>query len=286
MTGVHEARENLGARLRELRRDAGLDGRKLAALAGWHPAKVSKIEHGKQTPSEDDIRTWCAHTRAHLHVPDLIASVRNINAAYLEWKRILATGLERRQRQAVEIEVASRLIRGYEPELITGLLQTEAYTRALLTTCISFSELLDDLDATVAVRMDRLRVLHEGVHRFHFLLSEKSLYTAVGSDQVMAGQLHHLLDLLNNTRLVVGILRIGAGFRCPTNNFLMYDQRLVQVETVTAELSITQPREIALYDKTFQALTQQAVYGASARALIVAELDRLRRLLESDGDDV
>ncbi|RSM48919.1 hypothetical protein DMB66_45475 [Actinoplanes sp. ATCC 53533] len=48
---VHQAREALGNRLRDVRRDAGLTGRGLSALAGWHSSKVSKIEYGKQSPS-------------------------------------------------------------------------------------------------------------------------------------------------------------------------------------------------------------------------------------------
>ncbi|GAB1641936.1 helix-turn-helix domain-containing protein [Krasilnikovia sp. MM14-A1259] len=55
-TTVHHAREALGKRLRDIRHDAGLTGRRLAALAGWQSSKVSKIEYGKQSPSEFDER--------------------------------------------------------------------------------------------------------------------------------------------------------------------------------------------------------------------------------------
>ncbi|MEV6772592.1 Rid family hydrolase [Nocardia sp. NPDC051030] len=74
MSNVHKAREALGQQLRDLRRDAGLTGRQLADLAAWHPSKVTKIEYGKQTPTEDDIRKWCEHTAAEGHVSDLVAS--------------------------------------------------------------------------------------------------------------------------------------------------------------------------------------------------------------------
>ena len=49
MSSFQRAREALGLRLRELRRDAHLTGRQLAASQGWHPSKVSKVEGGKQT---------------------------------------------------------------------------------------------------------------------------------------------------------------------------------------------------------------------------------------------
>ncbi|WP_375372855.1 helix-turn-helix domain-containing protein [Micromonospora sp. S-DT3-3-22] len=55
--GFCGARDSLGHRLRDLRQDAaGLTGRQLALLAGWRSSKVSKIEYGKQTPTDGDLR--------------------------------------------------------------------------------------------------------------------------------------------------------------------------------------------------------------------------------------
>ncbi|HET8684657.1 MAG TPA: helix-turn-helix transcriptional regulator, partial [Micromonosporaceae bacterium] len=55
-SNVHEARNALGRRLRELREQAGFSGRQLADSLSWPPSKVSKLENGRQTPSDDDIR--------------------------------------------------------------------------------------------------------------------------------------------------------------------------------------------------------------------------------------
>ena len=64
--------------------------------AGAHAAiGRAKIEHGKQTPSEDDIRVWCRLVDAEDHVPDLIATVRNISSAYMEWRREWRAGDQR-----------------------------------------------------------------------------------------------------------------------------------------------------------------------------------------------
>jgi len=49
------------------------------------------------------------------------------------------------------------------------------------------------------------------------------------------------------------------------NSFIIFDDAKVMVETISAELTITQSREIALYVKAFQALSATAVYGAEAR---------------------
>lgn len=82
-----QAREALGVRLREIRKDAGLTGRALAFTIGCHYTKVSRIEHGGQPVSEQYIKALCQACRAEEQVPDLIASVRAIESMYLEWRR-------------------------------------------------------------------------------------------------------------------------------------------------------------------------------------------------------
>jgi hypothetical protein len=52
-----KARQALGARLREIRMDARLNGRQLAGLADWHFTKISRLEHGARLPSAEDIET-------------------------------------------------------------------------------------------------------------------------------------------------------------------------------------------------------------------------------------
>jgi hypothetical protein len=56
----------------------------------------------------------------------------------------------------------------------------------------------------------------------------------------------------------------------------VYDDTLVSVEFLSAEVNITQPSEIVLYLKAFEELRGMAVYGADARALIVKAIDALR----------
>ncbi|MGF6886028.1 transcriptional regulator with XRE-family HTH domain [Nocardia sp. GAS34] len=274
-SNVAQAREALGARLRELRRDAELNGQQLADRCGWSPSKVSRYEHGRQNVTEEDIRVWCAATGAEVQVQDLIATVRNIHAAYMEWRRILAAGHARRQQQGIARDQATRLTRWYETELIPGLLQTRDYATAVLYACREVIDGPDDLDAAVAARMLRQQVLSAGVHRFTFLLTEQCLYTRVGGPEVMAEQLHVLLEVHHNPRVSLRIIPRDVEFRYPSTNFVLFDRTAVQVETIAAELTITQPREIALYEKVFDLLATQAVTGDSARALITAALDQL-----------
>ncbi|WP_067825475.1 helix-turn-helix domain-containing protein [Nocardia inohanensis] len=271
---VQEASEALGKRLREIRRDAGVTGRELAAREGWHESKVSRIEHGKARPSTADLRAYCAHCDAGDQLPDLLASLHNIDSAWLEWRRLLGTGVKRGQQLALKLEAETTIIRNYEPQIIPGLLQTAEYAEAKLKRVIEFYRLPDDLDAGVSKRLERQQILYRRVHQFHFLISETSLYTTVGDHHVMCGQLDRLQAIIGMPRVTLGIVPLMAEAHVVVEGFMMFDNRMVKVEAHTAELTVTQPREIALYGRAFDILAGQSVTGDAARALIRTALLR------------
>ena len=273
---VHQAREVLGSRLRELRRNAGLTGRDLASLAGWHSSKVSRIEYGNQSPSEDDIRAWCFHTHADEQVPDFIASLRGIEALWVEWRRQLALGTRRRQKISIALAEQTKVFRAYDPTVIYGMLQTARYAREIMGLGVKFHQIQDDLDGGVAARMERQRFLYEGDRHFHVLLGEQALRTNIGGREVMAGQLDRLLAVTGLPSVSIGIIPATARMPlAPENAFLIFDDRMVMIETYSAELTITQPREIAVYARAFSWLSQAAVYHQQARALIRDALNDL-----------
>jgi transcriptional regulator with XRE-family HTH domain len=273
---VHQAREALGHRLRDARRDAGLTGRQLATLAGWHSSKVSKIEYGKQTPSEDDIRVWCLHSGTPEQADDLIVTARDIEAMYVEWRRRLRTGTKARQEKSISIESETELLRWYEPVLVPGLLHTAEYAAAVLRRVIAFYEIPDDIEAGVSARMERQQILYSPRHRFHFVMAQQALRTSVGDREVMAGQLDRLLSVMSLGRIRLGIIPAASPYAVPSNQFIIFDERLVHVEAISAEISVTQPREIALYLRAFAELAKAAAYGANARTLIMNELNALQ----------
>ncbi|WP_280243379.1 helix-turn-helix domain-containing protein [Nocardia abscessus] len=274
VTNVHDAREALGARLRELRRTAGLSNRKLAQLSGWHESKVSKIEYGRIKPSDEDVRAYCRHADASDQLADLLATLHHIDVAYLEWRKVLGTGLKRRQQRSLELEAEATIIRDYQPQIVPGLLQTAEYAEAKLRRGIEFYQVPDDVDEAVSKRMERQRVLYQRDHRFHFLIAEQALYTTVGTDAVMIGQLDRLASILGMPRVTLGIVPALAEALVVSTNFAMFDNRLVMVEGTAAELTITQPREIATYGRAFKTLAGQSVTGEAVRKLIRTALDR------------
>ncbi|MGW5755501.1 Scr1 family TA system antitoxin-like transcriptional regulator [Nocardia rhamnosiphila] len=212
-SSVQQQREALGGRLRELRLQAGLSGSELARQAGWHQTRVPKIEYGKTKPTEADIRLWCTLTDSRDQAADLIATARNIEAAYVEWRRVLQAGTRRRQHVSVKLTEQSKLLRIFQPSLIPGILQTAEYAQAMLRRSIDFHRISDDLDKGVAKRLERQQLLYEGERRFWILIGEQALYTTVGNGLVMAGQLDRLLAVIGLSRVTFGIVPGG----CCTN---------------------------------------------------------------------
>ncbi|GIH16085.1 helix-turn-helix domain-containing protein [Rugosimonospora africana] len=273
---AQEAKEALGARLREIRKDAGLSGRALAALAGWHFTKVSKLEAARQNPSDDDMRTWCHHCGAEDQVPDLIATLRNIESQYIEWRRMLRAGTKRRQEIQRKWEHEAQLLRIYEPLLIPGLLHTAAYATKIVSTAVGFYGIPDDVEQSVETRLDRQDALYAGIRRIHIIIGEQALKTRLGDVQILQGQLGRVLEASTLARLRLGIIPTATEYEVwPIHAFHIFDQRMVRIETYTAELTVTQPREIALYSKAFEGLARSAVYGQAARNLITQALNDL-----------
>lgn len=122
-TDFQTAREALGARLRELRTEAGLEGKDLAAKSGWQPSKVSRLQNGKQTPTAADLTAWALVCGR----PDIEAELQGLRAGlelkqrHRSWRRQLAGGHRGRQEIAVRQTEATTLIRGLEVSRIPGL---------------------------------------------------------------------------------------------------------------------------------------------------------------------
>jgi transcriptional regulator with XRE-family HTH domain len=270
---VQQARQALGARLREIRKDADLTARALAAAADWHFTKVSKIENGARTPSEPDLRTWCRLCHAEDQIPDLIAAARSVESMYAEWRRQMRAGMRRSQAARLPVYQRTRLFRLYEPGLIPGIFQTAQYAAVVISSFMKFSGIATDVEEAVAARMEWQKIIYSD-REFQVVLEEQALRTRAGSQEVMTGQLDRLLAVMSLPRVRLGIIPSAAERTVmPSAGFAIFDNDMVQAETVSAELTVTQPQEITLYARRFELLRQSAVYGRDARQLIRRALE-------------
>ncbi|MFE3471343.1 MULTISPECIES: helix-turn-helix transcriptional regulator [unclassified Streptomyces] len=276
-SSAQTARETVARQLRELRQDAGLTVTQLAAKCGWHHAKTSRIENAKTAPSVRDIRDWCDTCRAPDRADDLIAASRHAETLYTEWRRRVRTGLRQLQDSYVQLYRSTRVFRVYSPTLVPGLIQTEGYASALLSTNARLLDVPDDGPEAAAARVERSRIIREPGHRVVLLIEESVLYFQLGSADAVAAQLGHLLSVGALPTVSLGIIPMATRERAlwPQETFHIYDDTLVSVELLSAQVNITQPGEIGLYLKAFEQLRGMAVYGAPARALIVKAIDAL-----------
>ena len=278
-SSAKQAREALAARLKDLRQDSGLSARRLAAATGQHFTRVSKIEHGVQSPTDKDIRDWCHACKAEEQIEDLIATARAVESAYVEFRRQARAGMKRvLGPHTLALYEQTILFRIYEHNVIPGLLQTAEYAAAMLSFWIQFLDTENDLDAAVASRMERQRVIYERDKQFVIVLEEQALRTWFGTAETQAGQLDRLLAVMSLPTMSLGIIpmmteRTAVG----SAGFWIFDSSLVALETPTASIEVTRPHEIALYAQMFGHLKSAAVYGREARALIRKSLNDLNR---------
>jgi len=253
--------------------DAQLTGRQLAESQGWHPSKVSKVEAGKQTPSQADVQSWAAACGRQDFAAELAASLHSLEGQYVEFRRLFRAGQRAAQEAIAESEAAAISTLNFESVLVPGLLQTQEYARGVLSERLEDIACIDDVDDTLAARMQRQQVLYRTGKRFHFVVTEAVLRYRFSSREVMAGQLDRLVALTTLPTIRFGVIPFDGQLPVfPLHGFFIYDQQAVHVENFTAALRLTQPAEVEAYAKIFGQLAAAGQYGVEARALIMRAL--------------
>ncbi|MFJ5680790.1 helix-turn-helix domain-containing protein [Streptomyces sp. NPDC093097] len=268
-TDFQTARVSLGARLRELRTEAGLNGKEMAGRLRWQPSKISRLENGKQTPSRTDLEAWAAAAGQPEATAELQGRLQGLETQYRTWRRQLANGHRSRQELAVAETARTQMIRGVEVARIPGLFQTADYARHLFTANAVFRNTPRDTESAVRARMQRQGALYEAGRSFRFVVWEAALYAQVCPPEVMAAQLDRLCGLIGMDTVELGIVPFTAPLqRTPAHGFWIYDERLVTVETINAELWLDDADSISLYTRAWTWLHESAVHGHPAQRLI------------------
>ena len=277
MSSYRVTREALGARLRELRLGAERDQEQLAQQLGWSQSKVSRIETGNVTPSEADIAAWGRAVNAPAEaIAELQARLEAVRSEYSAWRRQFRGGTRSKQQDYIELEANTTRLRVFEPILVPGLLQTAEYARYRLADVHALYGTPDDLAEGVATRMQRQQVLYDQGKRFQFLLLENVLRLRLCPVEVLCGQLGHLLALSTLSNLELGVIPADSQLAtAPMHGFWIFDDELVTVETIAAELMLREPEEITLYGNVFDALREAAQFGDDMRLILAGLLKEL-----------
>ncbi|MFE7842730.1 helix-turn-helix domain-containing protein [Streptomyces sp. NPDC057474] len=280
-TDYQQAREALGARLRELRLSAPgrrLTGTELATLYGWNKSKVSRLENGRQTPTPEDLRKWAEATGQSEAYDELVARLRGFESHIRSWRRQLAAGHKPVQDTHLSAHADASVFRGWEPAMIFGILQTPDYARSIFTRYSELQRSPRDTEEAVRSRMKRQETLYDSSKRFHLIMWEATLHALVCPPSVLAAQLDRLAGAVGLDTVELGIIPLSASLKIPpATAFWIYDDRQVIVENWHAELWIDDEASVDTYLRTWKTLRESAVYGAEAHNLISAA----RRALHS-----
>jgi transcriptional regulator with XRE-family HTH domain len=275
-SNVDEARRALGRRLRELRQMAGLSGVELAESLSWVGSKVSKIENGKQTPTDQDIRAWTGATGTEDETGSLLSALHNLELHHAEWQRLLRAGLKPHQLSLSQQDEKTTLFRGFENTVVPGLVQTAEYARARFAQAVLVHKLRNDINEAVRQRMQRQEMLYRPDKRFHIVITESVLRYRLVADDIMLGQLDRLIAIASMRNIKLGVIPFKTKyFTDPRHGFWLLDSDLVRVETYSAELNLRQPEEIELYGRIFEQHAAIASYGPAARGIIGRALREL-----------
>lgn len=269
----------LASQLREAR--GAMSATDLAGRANWPISKISKIEHGKQLPSDEDLQAWAEHTgtsQTTLH----------------EWQSLLAAALADRHDFAVRTRAGQRAVqreynqiiaeagslRLFEPTFIPRFLQLPEYTRAVLTESRARFGGLDDIDAAVNERQASLRYLSDPDRTFEFILTEATLgwrFSALPRD-VHRAQLEHLLEIADGApQLRLGIIPLFRPITwAPQNSFQLIGE-IGFMEHWLGEIQFLLAEDIDRLDRVMDKLWESAREGDPARQIIHDAIERLDR---------
>jgi transcriptional regulator with XRE-family HTH domain len=271
-----EARKALGLRLRQIRRASNITARALSALIDKHHTSISKIENGAKQPTESDVIAWCSACGAEDQTGDLLATLRAVETAYIEWKRSARVGLRRlgKLHSATSYDSTS-VFRIHEPTVLPGFLQTEQYIRDAMNFWYHFLDVPSDIDELVEFKLNRTASIMNASRKLLVILGEEALRTRFGTADAHEDQLLHLASCAKLPYLSLGVVPSSVprwGFA--SIGFWIFDSRAVALETPTAKLTVTRPQEVQLYARLFEHLKAQAVFGAEARRHIMEEIDQ------------
>jgi transcriptional regulator with XRE-family HTH domain len=175
---------HFGRQMRKERLARGWSIAELAQAMGVDAAHLGRVENGKRPPTE---RLAAACDRVF---PDR----RGWFGEYYDESRTWAE-VPPGFRSWAEVEEKSSALRDWYPGILTGLVQSEDYARALIAAQPAITT--ETVAARLASRMERQRrvLMRDRPPAVWFIVDELSLYRQVGSTRIMAEQMRHLSDV-------------------------------------------------------------------------------------------
>jgi transcriptional regulator with XRE-family HTH domain len=269
-------RRLLGAGLRRLREQGGFTLEDAARILECDRSKISRIETGQRGMRPKELRELLTE----YGVPEarrnaLVAIARQAHQA--GWWQTYGHVLDDAYQDFIGLEATAAAIWTYEAQLIPGLLQTDAYARAIADASL-VNETQEEHDQFVQVRLTRQQVLTRDDNPLQFwaILSEGALRQMVGGREVMRAQLAHLIEISHSQPNVdLQVLPFSAGAHAATSGpFVLMkfpdapDLSVVYLEGQTGGVYLESAEEVARYTVVFDHLRASALSTAATLRLI------------------
>ncbi|MFI1353206.1 helix-turn-helix domain-containing protein [Streptomyces sp. NPDC020898] len=203
----------LGSNLRRLREECGLLLEDAAEQLSCHAAKVSRIESGRSGIRQLDLKVLLDlyGVKDPAERDGWLALARESRRQ--RWWRVLEDQLPQEFLDLIGLEDEVSECRGFQPGIVPGLFQTEAYATAVIQGGIPGP--LDDAQKTkVRVRMERQKALTRtdpNPLKVWMILGEAALRQQVGGPGILREQLLHLVELAQLPNVTLQVLPFTAG---------------------------------------------------------------------------
>ncbi|MEV7936206.1 MULTISPECIES: helix-turn-helix transcriptional regulator [unclassified Kitasatospora] len=269
-------RTRLGSALRELRQASGKEAKAVARSAVMSASKLSKIETGKVSPTVVDVdRILTAIGVSDDVKAEYMGAARAEATEATAWRLIRRLGYHRKQQQIKALDDSTKLLRLFQPSLVPGLLQTPEYVRAVFARRGLTEE---QLSRVIAARLARQQSLYDTTKTLRFVITEPVLRWRLVPPAMMAGQLDRIVSVSRLPHVDIRIVPLAAPQSdVPAHSFVIRDDRMVTVETVHAEVVVTNPRDVEVYVRKFDGFVGVALPGDEMRSLIESIRDEFLR---------
>jgi transcriptional regulator with XRE-family HTH domain len=209
--GAAVRRIQLGARLRALRLAKGLSREQAGFPIRASESKISRMELGRVGLKERDV----ADLLSLYGVPEgderqrLLALTHETNAP--RWWHSYTDVLDNWFVNYLDLEQVAELIRTYEVQFVPGLLQTDAYARAVIEVGFPNAQ-PDQVERRATLRMDRKRLLDRpDGPRLWAVLDEAVLHRPIGGYDVLRAQIESLIEISTSPSVRLQVMPFSAG---------------------------------------------------------------------------
>ena len=238
--------------LKSSREQAGLTGEQVAEQMGWSVAKVYRIEGDKvRVLPRDAQRLLTLYGIGGEQAEAVMELARAARAKH--WWHQYSGAIPEWFQFYVGLEAAASAMQEYCAELVTGLLQTEAYARAVMAAAARSDA--EEMDRQVAVRLERQkRLTAPDAPSLWVVLDEAVLRRQVGGPAVTAAQLAHIAQMAGQPNVTVQVLPFTAGAHpAMLGSFTLMqfpdpaDKDVVYLEAETSALYLEKQQDVHRY---------------------------------------